>query len=74
MVPVETGEHHLDLDPDVLFQGLERGLQMNRNLIGDWDLFVDAAVPLEELRTHSATAVMTTPDLFVEDFLDERAI
>lgn len=44
-------KHHLDLDPDVLFQGLERGLQMNRNLIGDWDLFVDAAVPLEELRT-----------------------
>ncbi len=51
VVPVETGEHHLDLDPDVLFQGLERGLQMNRNLIGNWDLFVDAAVPLEELRT-----------------------
>ena len=34
----------------MLFQGLERGLQMNHNLIGDWDLFADAAVPVEELR------------------------
>ena len=50
VVPIETGQHQHDLDPAVLFQGLERGLQMNRNLIGDWDLFADAAVPLEELR------------------------
>lgn len=34
----------------MLFQGLERGLQMNHNLIGDWDLFADAAVPVEALR------------------------
>jgi len=50
VVPIETGQHQHDLDPAVLFHGLERGLQMNRNLIGDWDLFADAAVPLEELR------------------------
>jgi hypothetical protein len=50
VVLVETGEHQQDLDPDLLFQGMERGLQVNRNLIGDWDLFADAAVPVEELR------------------------
>lgn len=50
VVPIETGDHQQDLDPDVLFQGLERGLQMNHNLIGDWDLFADAAAPVEELR------------------------
>ena len=50
VVPIETGQHQSDLDPAVLFQGLERGLQMNHNLIGDWDLFADAAVPVEALR------------------------
>ncbi len=50
VVLIETGEHQQDLDPDLLFQGMERGLQVNRNLIGDWDLFADAAVPVEELR------------------------
>ena len=50
VVPIETGDHQHDLDPEVLFDGVERGLQMNRNLIGDWDLFADAAVPVQELR------------------------
>ena len=50
VVPIETGDHQHDLDPQVLFQGVERGLQVNHNLIGDWDLFADAAVPVDELR------------------------
>ena len=50
VVLVETGDHHQELDPAVMFQGVERGLQVNRNLIGDWDLFADAAVPVDELR------------------------
>lgn len=51
VVPVETGVHQQDLDPEVLFQGLERGLQVNHNLIGDWDLFTDVAVPVDTLRS-----------------------
>lgn len=51
VVPIKTGDHHhQDLDPVVLFQGMERGLQMNVNLIGDWDLFDDVAVSVDELR------------------------
>jgi hypothetical protein len=51
VVPIETGVHQQELDPAVLFEGVERGLQVNRNLIGDWDPFEDAAVPLVELRS-----------------------
>ena len=51
VVPIETGAHQQELDPAVLFEGVERGLQVNRNLIGDWDPFEDAAVPLVELRS-----------------------
>ena len=37
-------------DPDKLFRAMERGHQVSRDLLGDWDYWPDVVLPVEEVR------------------------